>query len=76
MQITIALGDTYRITVKQETFELEVTALDARNVTFMATGATVQNPEKPRVMPIMVFVEWLQGLQQGVQVLPQKRQVP
>lgn len=72
MKITISLGDTYRITVKQETFEVEVTALNTRNVTFMAKGATVKNPETPRVMPILVFVNWLEGLQQDIQVLPNK----
>lgn len=76
MQTTISLGDTYRITVKQETFEVEVTALDTRNVTFMAKGATVKNPETPRVMPILVFVNWLEGMEQGVQVLPQKKPAP
>lgn len=72
MQITISLGDTYRIAVKQETFEVKVTALNTRNVTFMAKGETVMNPETPRVMPILVFVNWLEGLQPDIQVLPNK----
>ncbi len=72
MEITISLGDTYRINAGKETFEVEVTALNTRNVTFSAKGETVKNPETPRVMPILVFVNWLEGLQQGVQVLPSK----
>jgi len=67
METTISVGDTYHIDTGNETFDIEVTALSTKNVTFMAQGATVKAPETPRVMPIVAFANWLEGLQRQVQ---------
>ena len=65
MEITI--GDSYHIEMGTDVFDIEITKLSTKNVTFMAAGKRVKVPETPRVLPIDVFANWITGLQEQAQ---------
>lgn len=58
----IEIGDCYHIETGTDIFDIEVTELSTKTVTFMATGRTVKAPETPRVMPITVFAIWVRKI--------------
>lgn len=60
--ISLAVGDAYSIKHTDYTFDIEITGLSTRFVTYMATGSDVKDPDRPRTMDIPVFARWMTGL--------------
>lgn len=57
--IEIRLGDKFKPTIAGSgNLQIEIVKLGV-DVSFLATGDQVQNPDQIRVLPISAFAEWL-----------------